>query len=102
MGFPELKFLSLRRSFAEYTQSKDVLLYLLNNAIKIEHIDLQGCKMFDMHDMSAVLGNNYTSYHMIHMALPTIFRSPLVEAFPENTRPYRSEWKIWLRRLIQM
>ena len=55
-GFPNLRYLSLRRSFIDLSQTVNVLLYLCKNTDLLEEIDLQGCTKFDLNDISCALG----------------------------------------------
>ena len=55
-GFPNLRYLSLRRNLVDMNQTGNVLLYLCKNADQLEEIDLQGCKIFDFNDISCALG----------------------------------------------
>jgi len=55
-GFPNLRYLSLRRSFIDMSQTVNVLLYLCKNTDQLEEIDLQGCNKFDFNDISCALG----------------------------------------------
>ncbi|CBY10128.1 unnamed protein product [Oikopleura dioica] len=56
LGFPKLKFLSLRRSFIPQSTTPDVLSFFLKNAENIEAIDLQGCSCFNFADLLVGIG----------------------------------------------
>jgi len=55
-GFPNLRFLSLRRSFITANNSVDALLFLIGKSDLIDTIDLQGCDRFDYSDLLVALG----------------------------------------------
>ena len=56
LGFPNLTFLSLRRSFLTANNSVDSLLFLLRNTENLRTLDLQGCYRYDYEDLLTALG----------------------------------------------